>query len=624
MQRMGGRWIFISRGELWQLYPGVKIRRTIRMEVAACDLATRLREAVSAHRLTNARHTCASNRNAAMSNKSSGKFEDLVSGGSRDHQIFPKLDTWQFALLERYGERRKLRTGDLLFSEGDRHIPMFAIVAGTIEATRGSGNNLRVVARQGPGSFTGEVGTLAGRAAVATVRATSDCEVIVIDEESLRALVVAEAELSETIMRAFILRRVVFIQDQNGGLVVIGSSASADTFRLRHFLSRNAQPFAYFDVVDHEEAKPLLLRYGATEADLPVVICLQGNVLKRPTHRAVADAIGLSPDRLNGEQFDVVVVGAGPGGLAAAVYAASEGLRVAVLDLKAPGGQAGTSSKIENYFGFPTGISGQALAGRGLSQCRKFGAEVGVPIEVLGIECHNAPLFHLRLNCDEHVYARAVVIATGARYHKPSLDRLEHFEGRGVYYSATYMEASFCTDQELIVVGGGNSAGQAAVFLAGYARHIHIVIRGDGLNASMSSYLIRRIEAAANITVHLRTQIVQLDGEAQLESVKWDLQGQVEEKAIRHVFLFLGAQPNTTWLGDCVALDKNGFVLTGPDAIGKWSSDRPPYFLETSRSGIFAVGDVRSGSIKRVATAVGEGAAAVHSLHQFLALDNDV
>jgi thioredoxin reductase (NADPH) len=557
-----------------------------------------------------------------MSDKSSGRYEELLSGGSRHHQIFPRLDERQFALLERYGERRKLKTGDVLFSEGDRHIPMFAIVSGTIEATRGSGDSLHVLGVHGAGSFTGEVGTLAGRAAVATARATCDCEVIVIDEESLRALVIAEAELSETIMRAFILRRVAFIQDQNGGVLVIGSSASAATLGLRHFLSRNAQPSAYFDIEEHEEAKALLERYGATEADIPVLITLQGVVLKRPTNRAVADAIGLSPDRLNGERFDVVVVGAGPAGLAAAVYAASEGLRVAVLDTKAPGGQAGTSSKIENYFGFPTGISGQALAGRGLSQCRKFGAEVGVPVEVLGIECHDATPFHIRLNYDEHVYASAVVIATGARYRKPSLARLEQFEGRGVYYSATFMEAAFCANEELIIVGGGNSAGQAAVFLAGFARHVHILIRGDGLNASMSNYLIRRIDAAANITVHRRTQIVELNGESQLESVEWDRQGHIELRPVRHVFLFLGAQPNTAWLGDCVELDKNGFVLTGPDAINKWPSNRPPHYLETSRPGIFAVGDVRSGSVKRVAAAVGEGAAAIQSLHQYLALDD--
>lgn len=553
--------------------------------------------------------------------KSSGKFEELVSGGSRHHQVFPRLDERQFAVLERYGERRRLNTGDVLFIEGDRHIPMFAIISGTIEMSRGSGETHHVLGVHGPGSFSGEVGTLAGRAAVATGRVTSDAEVIAIDEESLRALVVAEAELSETIMRAYILRRVAFIHDQLGGLLVIGSSASFATLALRHFLSRNAQPSAYFDIVDHAEAVALLERYGATEADLPVVVTLQGQVLRQPTHRAVADAIGLSPDRLNGERFDVVVVGAGPGGLAAAVYAASEGLRVAVLDTKAPGGQAGTSSKIENYFGFPTGISGQALAGRGLSQCRKFGAEVGVPIEALSIDCTDAPPFHIRLNYDEHVYARAVVIATGARYRKPVLPRLEHFEGRGIYYSATFMEAAFCANEEMVIVGGGNSAGQAAVFLAGFARHVHIVIRGEGLNASMSSYLIRRIEAASNITLHLRTQIVELNGETHLESIKWDRQGHIEEKPIRHVFLFLGAQPSTGWLGDCVALDKNGFVLTGPDAIDKWPSERAPHFLETSRPGIFAVGDVRSGSVKRVAAAVGEGAAAIQSLHQYLALD---
>jgi thioredoxin reductase (NADPH) len=390
---------------------------------------------------------------------------------------------------------------------------------------------------------------------------------------------------------------------------------------LRHFLSRNGQPFTYFDIVEHEEAKGLLERYDATEADIPLMVTLQGAVLKQPTNRAVADAIGLSPDRLNGERFDLVVVGAGPGGLAAAVYAASEGLRVAVLDTKAPGGQAGTSSKIENYFGFPTGISGQALAGRGLSQCRKFGAEVGVPIEVLGIECENAKPFHLRLSHDEHVFANAIVVATGARYRKPSLPRLEGFEGSGIYYSASFMEAAFCTNQELVIVGGGNSAGQAAVFLSGFARHVHIVIRGDGLSASMSNYLIRRIEAAANITVHLRTQIVELNGATHLDSIKWDSEGRIEEKAIRHVFLFLGAQPNTGWLGDCVALDKHGFVLTGPDAISHWSSERLPFNLETSQPGIFAVGDVRSGSVKRVATAVGEGGAAVQSLHQYLALN---
>ncbi|MFM0166728.1 FAD-dependent oxidoreductase [Paraburkholderia sediminicola] len=554
-----------------------------------------------------------------MNKASSGKPNDLSSGGSRHHQVYPTLDETQLAILERYGERRKLKANDILYSEGDRHTGMYVILSGTIDASRDSVEGPRSLGIHGPGSFTGEVGTLAGRAAVATTRALSDCEVIVIDEESLHALVIAEAELSETIMRAYILRRVAFIQGQHVGVMVIGSTSSAPTLRLRHFLSRNGQPSAYFDIVEHPEAKELLTRYGATETDLPVVITLQGVVLKQPSHRAVADAIGLSPDRLNGEHFDLVVVGAGPAGLAAAVYAASEGLSVAVLDAKAPGGQAGTSSKIENYFGFPTGISGQALAGRGLSQCRKFGAEVGVPIEALTIDCTDSQSFQIGLNHDERVYARAVVIATGARYRKPDLFRLEHFEGRGVYYSATFMEGAFCNNEELIVVGGGNSAGQAAVFLAKFARHVHIVIRGDKLSASMSAYLIRRINAMANITLHTKTQIVELCGESKLEAIKWDRQGQIESKPIRHVFLFLGAEPNTRWLGECVALDKDGFVLTGGDTGDAWTADRPPHDLETSRPGIFSAGDVRSGSVKRVAAAVGEGAAAIQAVHQYLA-----
>ncbi|QIE28122.1 Ferredoxin--NADP reductase (plasmid) [Caballeronia sp. SBC1] len=554
-----------------------------------------------------------------MGKDSSGNPNELSSGGSRYHQVYPTLDERQLAILEGYGTRRKLKPNDILYSEGDRHTGMFAILSGTIEASRASVQGPRLLGTHGPGSFTGEVATLAGRAAVATTRALSDCEVIVIDEESLRALVIAEAELSETIMRAYILRRVAFIQGQHVGVVVIGSTSSGPTLRLRHFLSRNGQPSAYFDIVDHAEAKELLAHYDATEADIPVVITLQGSVLRQPSHRAVADAIGLSPDRLNGEHFDVVVVGAGPAGLAAAVYAASEGLKVAVLDAKAPGGQAGTSSKIENYFGFPTGISGQALAGRGLSQCRKFGAEVGVPIEALTIDCTDSQSFYIGLNQDECVYARAVVVATGARYRKPDLPRLEHFEGRGIYYSATFMEGGFCKNEELIVVGGGNSAGQAAVFLARFARHVHVVIRGDGLSASMSTYLIRRINASANITLHTRTQIVELCGESKLESIKWDRQGQIEQKPIQHVFLFLGAQPNTRWLGDCVALDKDGFVLTGADTGGRWKAERPPHDLETSRPGVFAAGDVRSSSVKRVAAAVGEGAAAIQAVHQYLA-----
>jgi thioredoxin reductase (NADPH) len=349
--------------------------------------------------------------------------------------------------------------------------------------------------------------------------------------------------------------------------------------------------------------------------------------------RELADAIGHSPDPLDGKCFDLVVVGAGPGGLAAAVYAASEGLTVAVLDAKAPGGQAGSSSKIENYFGFPTGISGPALAGRGLSQARKFGAEVAIPVKVTSLDCsHDSGKgngtgagFTLGLDSNERVHARSLVIATGARYRKPELANLENYEGRGVYYSASFVEGTFCDNEEIIIVGGGNSAGQAAVFMSRFAAHVHIVVRADGLAASMSHYLIQRIEAAPNITLHTRTEIVELQGENGLEKVRWRSKGgEPEWRDVKHVFLFLGAQPNTDWLNGCVALDDKHFVVTGDTVRERgWPLERAPHYLETSHPGVFAVGDVRAGSVKRVAAAVGEGAAAVQSLHQYLALLND-
>ena len=421
--------------------------------------------------------------------------------GARRHQIFPTLNEAQFALLNRYGVCRSFPAGTVLYRQGERHIPMYVIISGTLEATRDSPLGTRALITQGPGMFTGEVGTLAGRAAAATNRTLTDSELIVIDEEALRTLVVAEAELSETIMRAYILRRVAFIEDPYGGVILFGSGSSSETLRLREFLTRNGQPAAYFDIEQHAETAGLMQRFGVTAEYIPAVVTQQGQVLRQPSIRAVADATGISPDRLDGRRFDVVVVGAGPAGLAAAVYAASEGLSVAVLDAKAPGGQAGTSSKIENYFGFPTGISGQALAGRGLSQARKFGAEVAVPVEVRDLRCAgkaedanlgshpgpapcsdpgSAPGFDIGLDNGEHVHARSIVIASGARYRKPALDNLEYFEGRGVYYNASFMEATLCANEAILVAGGGNSAGQAAVFLSRHARQVHVVVRAGG------------------------------------------------------------------------------------------------------------------------------------------------
>jgi thioredoxin reductase (NADPH) len=541
---------------------------------------------------------------------------------ARRHQIFPTLTPAQMEVMGRYGERRRFPPDQVLFTQGDRHISAYVIVSGSLQIERSTAIKSRVIGTFGPGMLSGDIGTLAGRAAVATARTMTDCEMIVIDEESLRALVITEADLSELIMRAYILRRVAFIQDKDGGgVIVFGSHHTGSALGLREFLGRNAQPAAYFDVDEHEAAAGLMERFGITINDIPAVVTNGGVVLKKPSNREVADALGISPDNLNGRQFDLAVVGAGPAGLAAAVYGASEGLNVVVLDTKAAGGQAGTSSKIENYFGFPTGISGVALAGRGLSQARKFGAEVAVPIEVTSLNCEADKSFDIELDNGDRIRARSVVVATGARYRKPSIPELERYEGRGIYYNASFMEATFCTKEDVIIVGGGNSAGQAAVFLSGHARHVHIMVRSEGLAASMSQYLIQRIQAAGNITLHSRTQIVELQGEEKLQCVMCRTNGE-EPKAfeVQHVFLFLGAEPNTSWLSNCVKLDDKAFVLTGPQVDAKnWPLERAPHYLETSHPGVFAVGDVRSGSVKRVAAAVGEGAAAIQALHQFLA-----
>jgi thioredoxin reductase (NADPH) len=541
---------------------------------------------------------------------------------ARRHQIFPRLTEQQIEVMSRYGERRPFPPDQVLFTQGDRHISAYVIISGSIQVERSNAVRSRVIASFGPGMFTGDIGTLAGRAAVATARTLTECEMIVIEEESLRALVITEADLSELIMRAYILRRVAFIQDKDGGgVIVFGSNQSAHALNMREFLARNAQPAAYFDVDQDEAAVSLMERFAISSDDIPAVVTPGGVVLRKPTNRELADALGMSPDDLNGKQFDLAVVGAGPAGLAAAVYGASEGLSVVVLDTKAAGGQAGTSSKIENYFGFPTGISGVALAGRGLSQARKFGAEVAVPVEVKSLNCHAGKAFDVDLDNGDCIHARSVVIATGARYRKPSIPDLERYEGRGIYYNASFMEATFCTKEEVIIVGGGNSAGQAAVFLSGHARHVHIMVRGKGLAASMSQYLIQRIEAAGNITLHSRTRIVELRGEEKLQCVLCQTDDQPpHEFKVEHLFLFLGAEPNTSWLDSCVALDDKGFVLTGPQITAKnWPLERAPHYLETSRPGVFAVGDARSGSVKRVAAAVGEGAAAIQALHQFLA-----
>jgi len=545
---------------------------------------------------------------------------------TRRDQIFPRLDERQLAALMPLGERRRYAAGEVLFQEGERHSGMFVVLAGSVEITRRTASGEALVTVHGPGGFSGEVSMLAGRGAVAGGRAREDCEVLAIDEAALHRLMVTHAELSELVMRAFILRRVALLEGAPSGVTLIGSRLRSETHELRQFLTRNSHPHSYLDLEGDADTATWLARFGVGAEELPVAITGEGAVLRRPSLRELADAIGLGPDCLDGRRFDVAVIGAGPAGLAAAVYAASEGLRVVVLDAHAPGGQAGTSSKIENYFGFPTGISGQALAGRGFVQAQKFGAEVAIPRRVVGFDCEAERDNVLVLDGGERVEARVAVIATGARYRKPALPRLESFEGCGVYYGASFMEAQLCRDQDVIVVGGGNSAGQAAVFLSSHARHVYVLVRSTGLAASMSDYLVQRIAATPNVTLRTETEIVELLGDERLRGVRWRHRGSgaIEEHAIEHVYLFLGAEPNTSWLGDCLALDAAGFVRTGRDLTPEdlepeaWQA-RTPMRLETSHPGVFAVGDVRSGSVKRVAAAVGEGSTAVQLIHLYLA-----
>jgi thioredoxin reductase (NADPH) len=457
---------------------------------------------------------------------------------------------------------------------------------------------------------------------------TEDGEVIVIGPQGFRRLIQEDPEISELLMRAFILRRVALVAGGLGDATLIGSAHSAGTLRIQEFFTRNAHPYTYVDIDRDPDVQALLDRFHVGVADVPIVVCRGEVVLKNPSNEALADCFGLNaaidPVRVR----DVVVVGAGPGGLAAAVYAASEGLDVLVLEINAPGGQAGTSSKIENYLGFPTGISGQALAGRALAQAEKFGAELAVACRAELLACARADIYEIHVGNGTSVRARAIIIASGVQYRRLALPNLERFEGAGVYYAATSTEARLCGGEDVVVVGGANSAGQAAVYLAGQVRHVHVLIRGAGLADTMSRYLIRRIEETPNITLHAHTELVALDGDDRLRSVTWrSSTGSTgtETHPIGHVFLMIGAQPNSAWLADCVALDPKGFVKTGADltqeelARTHWPVTRPPFLFETNRHRVFAVGDVRSGSVKRVASAVGEGSVCVQLVHRALA-----
>jgi thioredoxin reductase (NADPH) len=471
----------------------------------------------------------------------------------------------------------------------------------------------------GKGTFTGEVNMLTGRQSLVRCRAGEASVLLELDRESLRRIIQTNAAIGEIFLRAYILRRVFLIANSIGDAVLIGSDYSADTLRLKTFLARNGHPYTYLDVDHHPNVQSILDHFAVRVADIPVVICRGELVLRNPSNREVADCFGLNVGIDAGAMYDLVVVGAGPSGLAAAVYGASEGLRVLVIESEAPGGQAGSSSRIENYLGFPNGVSGQELAGRAFVQAEKFGAQILVAQSALALQGHHSP-YRIELDGGRSVECRTVIVAAGARYRKLDLPELARYEGTGVYYGATQIEAQICRGQDVAVVGGGNSAGQAAVYLSQFARQVYLLVRGPGLADSMSRYLIFRVDASREITFRPYTQIERLEGDGHLERIQWrDVRsGETEVHEIRHLFLMTGADPNSDWLRGCLALDQKRFIQTGAELGSLWRLQRAPYLLETSLPGVFAVGDIRAGSVKRVASAVGEGSMAVQFVHKIL------
>jgi thioredoxin reductase (NADPH) len=543
---------------------------------------------------------------------------------SRKEQMFPRLTPAQIARLEPQGQRVRTRAGEVLTEPGQRSARMMVVLSGSVEVVRPGIAGEELVVVHMPGQFSGEMTALRGLGSLVRTRVREAGEVLAIDAERLRAILQTDSELSELFMRAFILRRVGLISSQPGDVVLIGSRHSGGTLRLQQFLSRNGFPYVNLDVESDASTQELLDRFHVSVEDVPIVLC-RGHVLKNPGIGELVECLGMNPQVDAARIRDLVVIGAGPAGLAAAVYAASEGLDVFVAETSAPGGQAGSSSKIENYLGFPTGISGGALAGRAFVQAEKFGAEIVVAASAVRMRCEQRP-YKVETSGEFAIRGRVILIATGAEYRKLDCKAAERFVGAGIYYAATAVEARLCSNEEVVVVGGGNSAGQAAVFLAAGCRHVHLLVRSGGLAETMSRYLIRRIEETPNITLRARTEIEGLEGDTQLERVTWRSKADdtTETRNISHVFLMMGAVPNTAWLQGCVSLDANGFVRTGSDLpaedldAAKWPLNRPPHPFETNLPGIFAVGDVRYGSVKRVASAVGEGSACVQSIHRVL------
>ena len=539
--------------------------------------------------------------------------------------LFPRLTDAQFRRLEAYGARERSHEGDLLFDEGDVNIDFFAVLSGAVEVLQYQAERMELITRADAGHFIGDPSTLTGRAAVVQARVAEDSEILRVPRDRFRRVVVEDSELSDLFLRTFLIRRARLIEQGFGSIKVIGSRFSGDTHRLRDFLIKNNLPFLFLDIENDPGVAALLEQFGVRPEETPIILHRDKDIYKNPTNEKVAHHLGF--DVVATEDLcDVVVVGSGPAGLAASVYAASEGLAVTAIDTNAPGGQAGTSSKIENYLGFPTGISGADLASRAAMQAHKFGARMANPVRAVKLESEG-PNYRVEFADGRAVRGRSVVIATGARYRRLDVPGADRFEGSGIYYGATAMESELCVGCDVVVVGGGNSAGQGAVYLAKGARSVHIVIRRDDLADTMSRYLIRRIEETPNIHLHPRSEVTSVSGADHLEQLEVTTKGRAEPLRldVPHLFLFLGALPCTDWLRGTLAMDDNGFVRTGTDLAPEelagtdWPGDRPPTLFETNLPRVYAVGDARSGSVKRVASAVGEGSIVVQFIHRALA-----
>jgi thioredoxin reductase (NADPH) len=550
-----------------------------------------------------------------------------INAPDRQVEAFPVLTPAQIARIRPYATVRSVQAGEVLFEPGTVGMSCFVVLSGKLDIAVSGLSGEQVFVTYGPGQFSGEVVLISGARALSRGRVAEPGEFLEIGTDALRALIAKDAELSDIFMRAFLLRRVAMISGGLGNVAVLGSQHSSNTLRLRAFLTRNGHPYRYVDLDSDKTSQELLDRFDIKLEDIPVVICSGKSVLRNPTNQRLAECLGFQGHIDERRVYDVAIVGAGPAGLAAAVYAASEGLDAVVIESEFPGGQAGASSKIENYVGFPMGISGQELAGRAVLQAEKFGAQMTVGQKVVKVNCDQQP-YELTLENGGLIEARSIVIATGAQYNKPNVENLERFEGQGIYYAATFMEAQLCTGEEIIVVGGGNSAGQAAAFLAETVEKVYMLVRGKELSETMSRYLIQRIVENPAIELHLQTEIVAVEGDSHLERVTWLNRATGEESVhnIRHVFVMAGASPRTEWLRGCLVLDRQGFVVTGRDldlvlanAPVKWPLSRSPQMLETSLPAVFAVGDIRSGNVKRVASAVGEGSISIHLVHLALA-----